>query len=95
MKAIASILGLSDDNIPDLVFKNQTGPSILISTPWQFCQLHSRWTASELTPCQRCKQPIAKGLELPKTCFACRPGHNNTMKNVRGERKRPHENGVF
>lgn len=29
--------------------------------------------AGDLTVCQRCKQPIAKGPDLPNTCFACRP----------------------
>jgi ferredoxin len=30
----------------------------------------------ELTACQRCKQPIAQGPDLPKSCFACRPGQS-------------------
>ena len=29
--------------------------------------------AGDLTPCQRCQQPIAQGSDLPDTCFACRP----------------------
>ena len=29
--------------------------------------------AGKLTLCQRCKQPIAQGPDLPKTCFTCRP----------------------
>ncbi len=29
--------------------------------------------AGNLTPCQRCQQPIAQGPDLPTTCFACRP----------------------
>jgi ferredoxin len=32
--------------------------------------------AGDLTPCQRCKQPIAQGPDLPNTCFACRPRNN-------------------
>lgn len=32
--------------------------------------------AGDLTPCQGCKEPIAKGPDLPDTCFACRPKNN-------------------
>ena len=32
--------------------------------------------AGDLTSCQRCKQPIAKGPNLPHTCFACRSKNN-------------------
>jgi ferredoxin len=32
--------------------------------------------AGDLALCQRCKQPIAQGPDLPNTCFACRPRNN-------------------
>ncbi len=35
--------------------------------------------AGDLTPCQRCKDPIAQGPNLPNTCFACRPGNNSML----------------
>jgi ferredoxin len=34
--------------------------------------------AGDLTSCQRCKQPIARGPNLPTTCFACRGSTNKS-----------------
>jgi Pyruvate/2-oxoacid:ferredoxin oxidoreductase delta subunit len=32
--------------------------------------------AGELSPCQHCRQPIAKGSDLPTICFVCRSNSN-------------------
>lgn len=35
--------------------------------------------AGDLTPCKQCNEPIAKGSNLPDTCFACRPKNNRDL----------------
>ncbi len=52
-------------------------PEQAISTPPATISPHlltkKPLAAGELRPCQQCKQPLAQGPDLPKTCFACRP----------------------
>ena len=52
--------------------------AVSVSHPYEPHELLSQSSLinGDLNDCQRCRQPIRSGADLPDTCFACRPAQN-------------------
>jgi Pyruvate/2-oxoacid:ferredoxin oxidoreductase delta subunit len=64
-----------DCNICDLACPEQA-INTKAATPSSGILAKKSLTAGKLGPCQRCRQPIAKGSDLPDICFVCRSNRN-------------------